>query len=160
EAEGEVAVRYREQVGKFPDGESFRLRFPTYEISRLHFGPLAPDTTIQPRLAPALFGTGLLEKVPGAAAGRFGWQNTAVSLSEQTAQALSRDMGLTSPLLDHDDCMIGQTACLGAPHGGAPEIDPEYFEALIAFQSHLAVPERGPSDAKGGQLFDRLGCGT
>jgi CxxC motif-containing protein (DUF1111 family) len=158
-AEGEASVSYTEHRGRYADGETFSLRVPAYRLTKLQFGALAKDTVVQPRLAPALFGSGLLERVAGAEQGRFGWQNTAASLSDQTAQALSRDMGLTSPQIDHDDCTAEEKLCRAAPNGGTPEIDQEYFQALVAFQENLAVPEHsGPPEERGEMIFDRLGC--
>jgi CxxC motif-containing protein (DUF1111 family) len=166
--EGDATVKYVERTGRYGDGESWTLRVPQYEFTKLHYGPLASNTIVQPRIAPALFGTGLLEQVAGADQGRFGWQNTAVSLADQTAQALSRDMGLTSPLIDHDDCTASQKECRAAMNGGTPEISKEFLNALVAFQENLAVPERlqaGPTGAHADQiaaagqtLFSRLGC--
>ena len=47
--------------------EKWRVREPEYQLVQLQHGPLAPATIIQPRLAPALLGLGLLEAVPDAA---------------------------------------------------------------------------------------------
>jgi CxxC motif-containing protein (DUF1111 family) len=114
---------------------------------------------VQPRLAPALFGVGLLALVREAEPGRFGWQNTARTLVDQTAQALSRDMGITSPEINHDDCTPVEAACRHAPNGGTPEIDSEFFADLVAFQEMLAVPQRtGAGYTTAPILFTRLGC--
>ena len=161
DAEGKAAVRYTERSGHYGDGEQWSLRAPRYTITDLHFGSLATETVVQPRLAPALFGLGLLALVPSAEPGRFGWQNTARSLGDQTAQALSRDMGLTSPSIGHDDCTAFEEACRDAANGGAPEIDSEFFGALVAFQETLAVPERTTAGKPLSHvIFVRMGCST
>lgn len=59
--EGVVTIHYTQSHGHYPDGTSWSLRVPHYELTALHFGPLSPQTIVKPRLAPALFGVGLLE---------------------------------------------------------------------------------------------------
>lgn len=160
--EGQVAVRYVPREVRYPDGTRLGLRAPEYQFTTLAYGPLAADTVVQPRLAPALFGVGLLDALAVADAGRFGWQNTALDVRDQTAQALSRDMGLTSTALNHDDCSAAERACRAARNGGEPEISDEFLGALVAFQSALAVPASprvfagdAPATAR---RFAELGC--
>ena len=43
------------------------LRAPRYELGSLRYGPLDAKTVVQPRVAPQLFGAGLLEAVPQSA---------------------------------------------------------------------------------------------
>jgi len=103
QAEGVVTVRYQEMGGRYyPDGMRWRMRVPHYQLTGLTHGPLAEQTVIKPRLAPALFGAGLLEAVPASALGaagdarvrgRFGWQGESVSIRDQTTKALAREMG-------------------------------------------------------------------
>jgi CxxC motif-containing protein (DUF1111 family) len=54
-------IRYEEIAGHYPDGSAWSLRAPHYTMTNLHYGPLSPQTIIKPRLAPALFGAGLLD---------------------------------------------------------------------------------------------------
>jgi CxxC motif-containing protein (DUF1111 family) len=116
--EGKVTVRYSELDGRYyPDAMRWSMRVPSYKVSALSRGPLAPSTVVKPRLAPALFGVGLLELVPAAAmptprndagessaaggarpvsvgaAGRFGWQGGSISIRDQTTKAFAREMG-------------------------------------------------------------------
>ena len=66
--EGVVTVKYREIAGTYyPGGTRWNVRDPEYALVQLSHGPLAPTTVIAPRLAPSLFGLGLLEAVPDAA---------------------------------------------------------------------------------------------
>lgn len=164
--EGKPSVRYSEVSGHFADGSTWLLRRPEYRIDALSAGPLAASTILKPRMAPALFGVGQLQRVPSGAVvalaqnpapgthgvpawlrqggrfqlGRFGWQGNSVSLADQTSRALAREMGLTSNRRTHDDCTAAQRACLDAPNGGTPEVSNEFFDALLAFQRNLAVP--------------------
>jgi len=62
--EGEVTISYQEVAGAYPDGTPYSLRRPTYTIGQLSYGPLPDDIEVSPRLAPAVFGGGLLEAIP------------------------------------------------------------------------------------------------
>jgi CxxC motif-containing protein (DUF1111 family) len=61
--EGRVTIRYREIEGSFADGETYSLRQPVYSFSGLQYGPLGDDALFSPRVAPAIYGLGLLEAV-------------------------------------------------------------------------------------------------
>jgi CxxC motif-containing protein (DUF1111 family) len=65
-AEGRTIVRFSERPGRYADGTAYSLLVPHYEFADLSFGPLPPDTRISPRVAPPIFGLGLLEAVPEA----------------------------------------------------------------------------------------------
>ncbi len=62
-AEGTLDIAYVERVGHFADGEPYSLRVPQYSFSDLQFGALSPDVRFSPRVAPVVFGSGLLEAV-------------------------------------------------------------------------------------------------
>jgi len=160
--EGEVLIHYEEVSGRYPDGTPFSLRAPHYRLVELHYGALDPHTVIEPRIAPAIFGDGLLEAVIGRPAGSFGWQGTAVSIRDQTAQAFAREMGLTNPVLVTDDCTEQEPACREQPNGGTPEVARELFEAVVFFERMLAVPQSPRHAAAGsnagGLRFASLGC--
>ncbi len=64
--EAQVTVRYEELPGAFADGEAFSLRKPVYIVEQLGYGPLSPDVLMSPRVAPAVFGLGLLAAIPEA----------------------------------------------------------------------------------------------
>ncbi|HVO46493.1 MAG TPA: di-heme oxidoredictase family protein [Steroidobacteraceae bacterium] len=161
QAEGTVSVHYREIAGRYPDGSRWSLRAPRYDLTLLR-GPLNPATVLRPRLAPALFGVGLLDAVnePGIAR-RFGWQAVTRSVREQTTRALSREIGITSSDVPTDDCTSHERDCRSLPSGGAPEASPELLDALLAFQEWLAVPQSPlatDSGARGAALFLATGC--
>ncbi len=177
--EGRVAITLRSRRGQYPDGQRWTLREPRYVLQALAAGPLPADTVLRPRIAPALFGVGLLDAVSqpavdairaaqpealrGTAGGRFGWQGDAISLVDQTALALAREMGLTSEFQSRDDCTPAQTQCNEAPQGGVPEVSEQLFHAVTTFQFLLAAPARGAlsapaTDAAGAALFERVGC--
>jgi CxxC motif-containing protein (DUF1111 family) len=61
--EGRVTVLYEEHSVTLTGREVVRLRRPEYRVSNLGYGPLTPNTTFSPRMAPAVFGLGLLEAI-------------------------------------------------------------------------------------------------
>ena len=63
-AEGRLVIRYEEVPGEYADGTPYSLRRPTYSILEPAFGPLPADVMTSPRIAPAVFGMGLLEAIP------------------------------------------------------------------------------------------------
>ncbi|HVW71243.1 MAG TPA: di-heme oxidoredictase family protein, partial [Steroidobacteraceae bacterium] len=156
-AEGIAMIHYEEKSGHYPDGSAWHLREPHYTFTKLNYGPLAARTIVKPRLAPALFGAGLLD----AAHARFGWQGSAVSVRDQTARAFSREMGLTSADIPHDDCTPAEVACLEQPNGGSPEVSDELFAAVLGFELWLAVPASPtphPTPDTDAKLFAQVGC--
>jgi CxxC motif-containing protein (DUF1111 family) len=66
-AEGRVVITYREQPGTFADGERYSLRVPSYSIADPAHGALPANTQLSARVAPAVFGLGLLEAIAEAA---------------------------------------------------------------------------------------------
>ncbi|MDP6012373.1 MAG: di-heme oxidoredictase family protein [Alphaproteobacteria bacterium] len=64
--EGRVTIEYREITGSFADGEPFSLRQPVYAFGDLQHGPVGADVLVSPRVAPAIYGLGLLEAVEQA----------------------------------------------------------------------------------------------
>ena len=63
-AEGQVLRLYVEEPGVFADGETYSLRRPMYEFDDLAYGPISVEVQVSPRMAPAVFGAGLLEAIP------------------------------------------------------------------------------------------------
>jgi CxxC motif-containing protein (DUF1111 family) len=62
-AEGILVVDYDEMPGEFADGESYSLRRPVYSVE-LSDGGVLEANSFSVRLAPSVFGSGLLEAVP------------------------------------------------------------------------------------------------
>jgi CxxC motif-containing protein (DUF1111 family) len=63
-AEGTIRITTTEVPGRYADGTTYTLLAPHYEIVGRGYGPLARDVMLSPRIAPAVFGVGLLEAVP------------------------------------------------------------------------------------------------
>jgi len=163
EPEGEVRVSYQPIEHAYPDGSIRELRRPTYSFSGLRHGPLAPRTLVKPRIAPPLFGDGLLQaaQVKDGPRGRFGWQAAALSVRDQTTRAFSREMGLSTSDRPADDCTAAETDCAGQTRATPPEVSDELLQAVLAFEQWLAVP-KPPATATpepgGERLFRRIGC--
>ncbi|MCY4557037.1 MAG: c-type cytochrome [Chloroflexi bacterium] len=64
--EGRFLISYREVPGTYEDGTPYTLLQPEYSFADLAFGPTHPDLLFSPRIAPAVFGGGLLEAIPEA----------------------------------------------------------------------------------------------
>ena len=58
-----AAISYVEESGTFADGAAFQLRVPTYALTGV-YASLPAGVLFSPRVAPAVFGLGLLEAVP------------------------------------------------------------------------------------------------
>lgn len=63
-AEGKVRIRHRKLAGTYGDGTPYTLLAPEYSFEELAYGEFATDTKLSPRVAPAVFGSGLLEAIP------------------------------------------------------------------------------------------------
>jgi CxxC motif-containing protein (DUF1111 family) len=60
--EARVTISYVSTRGTFTDGTSFELRAPRYDVQGL-YAPLPAGVLVSPRVAPVVFGLGLLEAV-------------------------------------------------------------------------------------------------
>lgn len=65
EPEGQVEVEYQENSGEYPDGRPYSLRKPVYRLKASRQNDVS-GLLIGPRLAPPVFGLGLLEAVEEA----------------------------------------------------------------------------------------------
>lgn len=65
-AEGRMRISYTEHQVSLKDGTQVFLRQPEYSVANLAYGPLGSDTTLSPRVAPAMIGLGLIEAIPQA----------------------------------------------------------------------------------------------
>jgi CxxC motif-containing protein (DUF1111 family) len=62
-AEGKMVITHEDLPFTFPDGTEVTLRKPSYAAEDLNYGPLAPDTTVSPRVANPMIGMGLLQAI-------------------------------------------------------------------------------------------------
>ncbi|MEM7694164.1 MAG: di-heme oxidoredictase family protein [Pseudomonadota bacterium] len=163
--EGTISITYTETPFTYPDGHKVSLRRPNYSTD----APIAPGTSLNPRIAPPMIGLGLMEAIAAGdiianadpddadgdgisgrvprvadALGRFGWKAMAPSLLDQAATAFANDMGLSTRVLPASwgDCTPAQAPCRNAIHGGTPEIDDALLDLVVFYSQHLAVPAR------------------
>jgi CxxC motif-containing protein (DUF1111 family) len=62
--EGTPRFTYTSIRGQFKDGETYTLQKPRLSIENPHYGKFTPDVQFSVRVAPPLFGLGLLEGIP------------------------------------------------------------------------------------------------
>jgi CxxC motif-containing protein (DUF1111 family) len=143
-AEGRAVVSYEAFDVTLADGQKVSMRKPRIRFEDLQFGELGTDVMISPRVAPAVYGLGLLEAVPektilaiaeqqkasGMAGhanyvwdyeneqvvfGRFGWKANQPSLRQQIAAAFIGDIGATSFIFQEKNCPGVQIQCRDMP---------------------------------------------
>ena len=99
--------------------------------------------------------------------GRFGWKGGAASIVDQSAGAMSGDIGISSPLAPAPwgECTERQKACRNAMHGADTsgfEAPANVMDAVVFYSRHLAVPARrdvsDPKVLRGKALFYGIGC--
>ncbi|MCK5829869.1 MAG: thiol oxidoreductase [Methylococcales bacterium] len=62
--QADVTVHYKEETRHFADGEAYSLRTPSYDVKP--YTPFPADIMFSPRVAPTVFGRGLLDAIPEA----------------------------------------------------------------------------------------------
>ena len=165
-----IRVKWEKQKGSFQDGEEFELRKPIYKMSNWRNGPPKKPFRLSTRLAPQVFGLGLLQAIPenkikqwsdpedsdgdgisgrlqrvethsGPKVGRFGWKAEQPDLKSQTAKALHTDMGLSSSVHPQD---LDHQEILrqNYPKGGEPEVEDHILDHLSKYPMLLGVPGR------------------
>jgi CxxC motif-containing protein (DUF1111 family) len=172
--EGIAHIDYAPVLVAFADGETATLRRPSLRFSALAYGPLEPVQT-SARIAPAVFGLGLLESIsdeailqqaqrlkPSGIAGRpnrvwdiaqqktvlgkFGWKANVPNLRQQIASAFHGDLSITSSLFPQENCSAQQTACL-VQTNATPELTAQQLDQIQFYLSALDVPPPLPPSA-------------
>lgn len=64
--EGEASLTWQTRRERLADGQEVELRWPTITFRHLAYGALSPKVLTSPRVAPPIFGLGLLESVSEA----------------------------------------------------------------------------------------------
>ena len=167
--EGTVAIDYTEGEFMTSDGVKVHLRTPSYEIKDA-YQPLPDDVEISPRVAPVVFGLGLLEAVPEATIlaladeddqdgdgisgkANYVWdvQKNGLSLGRFGWKANQPTLIQQVASAYHDD--MGITTSLlpressdGQPQydgrGDDPELSDEILDVVTFYVQTLAVPAR------------------
>ncbi|PIK15256.1 di-heme oxidoredictase family protein [Halobacteriovorax sp. JY17] len=63
EREAEVSVHYTSISGTYPDGTTYSLRKPSFNFSKLNYGPFDSLIHISPRTSPILAGLGFIDAI-------------------------------------------------------------------------------------------------
>lgn len=71
-----TSINYADKIVTYPDGSSVVLRNPSYTITNSYI-PLPAGYMISPRMAPPVFGVGLLENIPESTILSFADENDA-----------------------------------------------------------------------------------
>ncbi len=66
-AEGRASLRWEPVAGKFDDGQPYELHRTVISFVDMGYGAMDEDVMFSPRVAPQVFGLGLLEAIPDAA---------------------------------------------------------------------------------------------
>jgi CxxC motif-containing protein (DUF1111 family) len=101
--------------------------------------------------------------------GRFGWKAQNASVRDQTADAFSNDIGISTPDRPdaHGDCTTAEAACQKMPTGvqkrlGNEEAPGPILDLVTFYSANLAVPARRkasfPETLAGKQIFYQSGC--
>lgn len=198
-SEGSFSIAWQETLVRLAGGETATLRKPVIQLKDLAYGPLHDDVMLSLRLAPPMIGLGLLEAIheddilanagrrndpdgvvgrpnrvwdvqaEKVVLGRFGWKAGQPSVQQQSAEAFSQDMGLSTPVFpDHaGGCTAAQADCRAMPHGAQPrlgehEVPAELFTFVDDYARNLAVPRRRDADDQrvlaGKRLFYESRC--
>lgn len=176
--EADVRVAYEVITGTFADGETYALRRPRYRLENPSYGPGSHDLLMSARVAPAVIGLGLLERislgnadpedkdndgisgriniVQNGAIGRFGWKAEQATVASQVAAAFQGDMGLTTSVRPDENHTTMQDPHLES--GGSPEVSDQILDSVAYYCRSLAVPVARKSSLRGRQLFTELRC--
>ena len=167
--EGKVKIEYTEQTLTTADGTRVHLRYPNYTLTET-YQPLPENVEVSPRVAPVVFGLGLLEAIPEDAIlayadendadgdGISGKPNYVWNAIEQRYTLGRFGWKANQPTLRqqvaaayHDDMGIttslfmvensaGQSQL--TEHSATPEVSDQILEVVTFYVQTLAVPAR------------------
>lgn len=177
--EATIGVRWIAQSGTYGDGQSFTLRRPVLEIVTASGAPLSREVMTSARIAPPVFGLGLLEAVADESilamadpddrdgdgiSGRVNMTWDVVKARSAVGR-FGWKAGIPSLLQQTaaayaNDMGVGNV--LFPDSEGAVELDRETLEAAAFYTQTLAVPKRrSPFEAdvrRGEERFGAVGC--
>jgi CxxC motif-containing protein (DUF1111 family) len=168
-AEGEARLSWENVTGAFDDGTPYTLRRPRLELAQLGNGPL-DDALVSLRVAPVVFGLGLLEAVPEATILGLADPDDADGDGVSGRANLVWDAHAAAPRLGRFGWKAGQPSLrqqAAAAFAGdmgltASEIDDSVLDPIEAYLRGLAVPPRDnfldPAAWRGKALFAAARC--
>ena len=171
--EGKVKIDYTEQTLTTADGTRVRLRHPSYTFTET-YQPIPENVEVSPRVAPAVFGLGLLEAIPekvvlayadeadidrDSISGKpnFVWDVVAqrYAIGRFGWKANQPTLRQQVAAAYNDDMGITTSLFLtensaGQPqlteHGTTPEVSDEILDVVTFYVQTLAVPARRDVD--------------
>ena len=171
--EGKVKIDYTEQTLTTADGTRVRLRHPNYTFTET-YQPIPENVEVSPRVAPAVFGLGLLEAIPekvvlayadeadidrDSISGKpnFVWDVVAqrYAIGRFGWKANQPTLRQQVAAAYNDDMGITTSLFLtensaGQPqlteHGTTPEVSDEILDVVTFYVQTLAVPARRDVD--------------
>ncbi len=182
EHEAHVAIVWTEEAYTFPsDGEAYILRKPTPVITMPDGTPVAGDVMMSLRIAPPVFGLGLLEAVPSETlealadpedvdgdgiSGRVNrvWDADSEQFAVSRFGWKANVPGLTQQAAAafFDSMGITNPIFPGDDLDPDPDIDIETVDLAAFYTRTLGVPGRGafadPDVRRGEALFGEIGC--
>lgn len=180
--EAQVEILYRDSTVRFADGTEASLRIPSYRMTG-YYQPVPEECLLSPRVAPPVFGLGLLEAVPESAVlaladeadgngdgisgkANYVWDEVAgkKALGRFGWKANVADLFLQSAAAYNNDMGITswifpQETCFGQSQGcesAGPEIDSATLAAVTFYVRTLAVPARRRTGDAGVQRGEAL----
>jgi CxxC motif-containing protein (DUF1111 family) len=189
--EGDFRVAYKYIAVPLDDGGPVELRVPVLRITALWYGPLGKDAIASLRIAQPVFGLGLLEAVSertlidiaanqrrtgfngrlnrvrdettgATATGRFGHKAAQPTLEQQVAAAFHEEIGVTSAIFPHNECLPIQEECFQVERLSGFEAKQQQIAAVTDYLRMLAPPAQrdrhDPAVVRGAALFENARC--
>ncbi|MBS1773452.1 MAG: c-type cytochrome [Bacteroidetes bacterium] len=167
--EGKVNITYSNVIVTYPDGETVTLRKPTYTLQN-PYTALTGAYSLSPRLAPPVFGLGLLENIPESTLLSFADENDAdgdgisgrpnyvfnphtkqkeigrFGLKANNPKVLTQVAGAFNQDMGITSSIFPKESCYGQAQsddlGDDPEIGDSTLQRVAFYVRSLAVPAR------------------
>lgn len=166
--QADVVVHYSEEIRYFTDGEAYSLRTPSYDVKP--YTPFPADIMFSPRVAPAIFGRGLMDAIPEATILALADENDAngdgisgkanyvchpvtkqkvigrMGLKANNADSFSQNAGAYHGDIGITTPVFPTDTASGLPQDDGkqddPELDLETLEDVTFYVQTLAIPAR------------------
>jgi CxxC motif-containing protein (DUF1111 family) len=174
-----IALAWEASSGRYGDGEAYSLRRPRLTITRGDTGePLGPEVQTSLRIAPPMFGRGLLEAVEPATLealaqqqaalgdGIAGQVNVVWDVVQQRAVPGRFGQKASTPTLAQQVAAayandMGVSNPMFPERDGGSELAAATLADVTMYSATLGVPAPAPSSPesrRGERLFEELGC--
>jgi CxxC motif-containing protein (DUF1111 family) len=175
-APARIALTWDEAPGRYGDGTPYSLRSPRVALEPADGVVIPADVQVSLRVAPPVFGLGLLEAVPGdeleALAdpddadgdGLSGRVNHVWDAQARRAAVGRFGLKANVPSLRQQVAGayandMGVSSPLFPDEGGGEDIDARTLDDTTFYAQTLGVPGRAGREERGEALFESMGCG-